>query len=689
MVNVKQLRNKAIKLFNQGQYYESEKHFLLILNREVANSDLRSEILQYYILNLIFLDRCDEIASFKENFYSICHKEQKQQIYHQFLENISRALFLKGYYKQARNIYFDLLKENHVSAQIHCNLGVIQSLLNQQKEAESHLLKAIKITSSNPEFYYHLANVYKKQNKAEASIEYYHKAISLKPDYSHAWYQCGLSYNTIALFKSAENAFIAAIKHNHQLIPAYIELAINKKRNYQYFDAIEVLLSALSLQPESIIVMNNLANLYQEISLHESAMTYYKKILQKNKNILAYDNLLSCLNYQSTQNAEFIFQKYCFYTDYIYGELQPVETELQKSMIRQDKKISLAYISADFNQHVMKYFIEPLLNNHNSDCFNVYLFSNSEFSDSTTELLSSKVYQFINIHTLDDDEVCELIIRNTITVLIDLSGHTKGNRLGVFKKKPAKIQMSWLGYGYTSGLREMDYFIADRWLVPKHAHHLFSEKVIYLPETFLCYKGDDDIFLHSDLPYIKKGYFTFGSLTRTIRLNDQLIKTWSLILKNVPGSKLLLDNKTLADPKVCDHYAEKFCKNGISRDRLILAYSQPHWPVYKEIDVALDPFPHNAGTTTLESLWMGVPVLTLMSRPSVGRIGSSILNNLQLQWWIASDEDQYIKKASDVLSLKKKCRQLRKTLRGRLKNSVICDETTFAKNFELLVKTLL
>jgi predicted O-linked N-acetylglucosamine transferase (SPINDLY family) len=291
---------------------------------------------------------------------------------------------------------------------------------------------------------------------------------------------------------------------------------------------------------------------------------------------------------------------------------------------------------------------------------------------------------WIDVFPMSDDAMAERIYDDQIDIMIDMAGHTKGNRVLVFAMRPAPIQVtSWIGYGHTTGLKEIDYIIADENFAPVGSEAYFSEQVWRLPAPSIVYDPPRDIAPDvKDLPALRKGYVTFGSMARLARLNDPLFRVWKEILNRVPDSRLRLDQRPFAAESVRELFLERLEGLGIPRERVELTCSAPHWTGYHDIDIGLDCWPHNAGTTTFESLWMGVPVLSKTDRPSVGCIGATILKPLGLEDWVVEDEIDYIEKAVAYAEDLDALAQLRAGLRQRVDESTLSAGEVLTLNLE-------
>jgi predicted O-linked N-acetylglucosamine transferase (SPINDLY family) len=279
-----------------------------------------------------------------------------------------------------------------------------------------------------------------------------------------------------------------------------------------------------------------------------------------------------------------------------------------------------------------------------------------------------------------------LIYNDGIHILIDLSGHTANNRLPVFAWKPAPVQVSWLGYSASTGLAEMDYLLADPYVVPPGEETQFTETIWRLPESYLCFSLPKVMMAVGPLPAHKEGRITFGCFNNFTKMNDSVIDLWSKVMFAVPESRLLLKSKSFLDPAICDTIRQRFAVAGITAERLILKGFTPnreeHLAVYNQVDIALDPFPYNGTTTSVEGLWMGVPFLTLRGDRFVSHVGESIAYNTGLADWVADDAEDYVAKAVAKTRDLEALARLRVALRQRLLASPLCNAPRFATNFE-------
>ena len=352
----------------------------------------------------------------------------------------------------------------------------------------------------------------------------------------------------------------------------------------------------------------------------------------------------------------------------------------------------VGYVSPDFRQHAVALFAEPLLAAHDHSNVELYFYAGVAAPDAATERFRSLADHWRDTLGLSDAELAEQIRGDRIDVLVDLAGHSAGNRLLTFARRPAPVQVAYLlGHGCTTGLSAMNAFLADALLAPDGTDALFSERLVRLPRIPLTYAPPHDMPAVAELPAQANGFVTFGHFGRTERLNEQVIATWARILHAVPQSRLVLNNRPFQEAAFRALFLARFAIHGIEPGRLDLVYTTPQtrtWAAYGDIDIALDPFPHNAGTTTIEALWQGVPVVSLAGRPTVGRFGASILHAVGLDDWVAQDVDAYVARAVAAASDPGALARLRAELRPRFAASPLHDARDLARVVEATYRTL-
>jgi predicted O-linked N-acetylglucosamine transferase (SPINDLY family) len=351
-------------------------------------------------------------------------------------------------------------------------------------------------------------------------------------------------------------------------------------------------------------------------------------------------------------------------------------------------------VSGDLHGHPVGYFLDGVLTSlaaKFSANLELFAYATRACEDETSKRLRASCKAWHSALGLSDSALALRIREDGIDILIDLSGHTAGNRLPVFAWKPAPIQVSWLGYFATTGVAAIDYFIADPWTLPPDQEAFFTEKVWRLPETRLCFTPPSARVDVNVLPALSNGYVTFGCFNNLSKMNDAVVQLWARVLNAVPASRLFLKYQQLAEASIRQSTRERFAVHGIAADRLIFEDYVPrvnYLAAYHRVDIGLDPFPFPGGTTTVEALWMGIPVLTLSGERFLARQGVGLLMNAGLPEWIASDHDDYVARAVAHASDLQGLAALRARLRQQVLASPIFDAPRFAKHFEAALREM-
>ena len=567
-------------------------------------------------------------------------------------------------------------------AEAHNNLGITLKNLGHFEEAEASYHQAIALNPYFAEAHNNLGNMLRELGRlydAEVSCR---NAVTLKSDYAEAHNNLGNALKDLGRFAEAEFNYQRAIALKPGYAEAHSNLGNALKDLGRIFEAETRYRMAITLKPDYAEAYNNLGNVLDDLGcLDEAEVSYHQALIHKPDYANANSNLLFSLNYHPDKSAEEIFTAYREY-DVRFGLPHHAKWPQHCNDITPGRRLKVGYVSPDFRQHSCRHFIDPLLAAHDRTEVELFAYAELTKDDAYTKQYKGLVDHWIPTRGMTDDALAERIQADSIDILVDLAGHTTGNRLPVFARKPAPVQVSWLGYGYTTGLTAIDYYLTDAVCAPEGSEHLFSETPWRLSPCGLCYRPAEGMGEVSPLPALEQGYITFGTLTRSVRINYRTIRVWSEILKRLPGSRLVIDSGNFRDAKLCQKLRDDFATHGVSPDRLIIGFHSPPWDVLRGIDISLDCFPHNSGTTLYESLYMGVPFITLADRPSVGRLGASILTGLGHPEWIADSEEAYIEKAVALAGDPGRLAELRTGLRGEMERSSLMDEAGFARKVE-------
>ena len=356
--------------------------------------------------------------------------------------------------------------------------------------------------------------------------------------------------------------------------------------------------------------------------------------------------------------------------------------------IKKKEKINLAFLSSDLKEnHSITFFLKTLLLNFNKEKFKITLIANSELEDETTIFFKSLVDDYIKLSELNDNEALSYVREKNFDVVFDLMGVTSSNRLILFKNRMAPIQISWLGYCNTTGIEQMDYLFADKNTIYKNEENLYSEKVIYLPKIWNCHSGINQKRNKINSPLLRNKFITFASFNNFNKINEDVIKVWSEILNKVKNSKLILKSSIKMQTDIIKNQFEK--KNIL--DSVIFLEKKTfndHLNLYNSVDISLDTFPYNGVTTSFESIWAGVPVLTMKGYNFNSRCGESINKNLNLEYLIAQDENDYISKAVHLSNNIDDLVNIRNKVFDTALNTPLFDKDSFSKDFFRIVEDI-
>jgi len=443
-------------------------------------------------------------------------------------------------------------------------------------------------------------------------------------------------------------------------------------------DAVAAHREALRLDPELASAHNNLGIALKDQGLLAEAREAYGRALElEPDNAEIHSNLLMCMAYDPETDG---WTSLDAHRGWAVRHEHPEPADFNRAY-DPGRILKIGYVSPDFWTHSVAYFIEPVLEQHDQRRFHVTCYADVDRPDATTARLKDHTDRWHETASLSDGELFELIRSDGIDILVDLAGHTANNRLSVFGRRAAPLQLSWIGYPATTGLSQMDYKVTDAWADPQGASDSWhSEKLLRLPEGFLCYGPPRD----APTPAGERGDrpLTFGSFNNLSKVTEAVIDLWSALLQECPDARLLLKSRQLADDSVRERIVKAFQLNGIDEERLDLkariASRKEHLALYNTVDVALDTFPYNGTTTTCEALWMGVPVITLAGELHAGRVGASLLHQLDLTDWIANSPEEYV---SLVLSVAAQPPE-RRILREWVAASTLTDAAAFTEQFE-------
>lgn len=515
--------------------------------------------------------------------------------------------------------------------------------------------------------------------------------LGVNPSWGFGWKLLAGTASMLSMEEDALEASTMATLH----LPSDPEVFSNHgnilKDLGKFPEAIEAYRRAIKLRPDFAIAHNNLGNALKNQGQILEAIESYETALRIIPNFIqAYDNLLFAKFYVPTLDNEKILALHREW-DKKLGLPPSVRTRTHPNSPDPEKILKIGYVSPDLGRHPVGNFMSPVLSNHDRKKCRVYCYSDRLNEDAISEKLREKCDSWHRTVGIEHHALAEIIRQDGIDILVDLAGHTAGNRLPVFAMKPAPIQVTWIGYPGTTGLKGIDYIFMDDTAILPGEESYFSEKVIRLPTTRFCYEPPVDAPPVAPSPFLENGHITFGSFNNLAKMTEPVMNLWARILLETVDSKLLLKAAPLGSERVCEEIAASFESRGINRDRLLLRGASPHDKMlaeYADMDIALDPFPFTGGLTSCEALWMGVPVLTLYGNRPISRQTAGFLKTIGIKGFTAGSESEYLNIARKRSSHREELDGIRKGLREKMRSSLLCDGSSFTANLEDAYRTI-
>lgn len=603
---------------------------------------------------------------------------------HQLMRyNMARAIQNTDDKQRALDIYEGILAQNPKFAEAYSNYAHVLSEVGRAHDAVEPLQKAAELEPTSSVYYYNLGLALAKIGRAQDAAMCFEGAFKIDPEYAYAYNDHG---NAILSMGNAYAA-IPSYKNAAELAPNSSSIHNNLGNAYlragKLAEAKSAIERAIELKDDFADAFNNLGVLHQELGEFDEAKTMFSNALRNDPSYRqANSNMLFTMNYDPSKTGEEIFEEYKAFNARFAEPLRS-EQKPHTNSADPNRRIRVGYVAPTFYKHAVGFHLMPLFELNNREDFEIFAYAGLSKGDEYTEQYRVNCDQFIITTGMSEEAIAERIRADEIDIIVDIAGHANGSKLGVFARKPAPISLHWLDFGYTTGMNAIDYYLGDKNVTPVGQDHLFGEKEVWrLDGPSVVYRPGTSMGEVGPLPAKKNGFITFCTLSRTVRLNRKTIRVWAEILKRIPNAKLRADSRNFDDPGMCDNLAARFAEFGIGPERLIMGFNSPPWDVLREIDIALDCFPHNSGTTLFEHLYMGNPFVTLYNRASVGTLGGAILRGGGFDDWVAQTEEEYIDIAVALASDIDALENTRRTMRDKMKASPLMDERAFVDRVE-------
>lgn len=599
------------------------------------------------------------------------------------------AVHRQGDLKAAAQAYHAILDDQPGCFDALHLLGHIAKTQGDFSRAIDLYRRAITLRPSEAEFHYSLGVVRQEVDQLEEAATSYRRALELNP--GHVQAQENLAVVLAAQAKHGEAAALleqvaASQPHNPQPL---INLAEVLRQMGDTARAIEVGRRAVAVDPHHLTAHSNLAVILGKAGDVQGALVHLHRVRELDPtNRKAHSALLQLLHYLPSVSPQELYDEHRRWNA---QHSAPTLPDAFASYRNAAHKLRVGYVSPDFRSHVVAQFLEPLLKHHDRSQIELYAYANVAKPDAVTERLKTLFDAWRDIHRRPPEQVAAQIRQDNVHILVDLAGHTSGNRLDVFVLRPAPVQVSYLGYPNTTGLDAIDYRITDtRADPPGHCDKLASEILVRLDPTFLCFSAPSPAPPVGPIPAIKNGYITFGSLNNILKITEPLLQEWAALLRVVPQSRLTIKRNRNTAEDVVRRLLNVLADQGIERERLMIHGFVPDGTafleLYNDIDIALDTFPYHGTTTTCDALWMGTPVVTLAGDTHVSRVGVSLLSAVGLQELVAKSPQDYRRIAVALAGDLSRLQNLRGSLRDRVAGSPLANAPEYTRRFEDALK---
>jgi len=609
-----------------------------------------------------------------------------------FHMNLGNVLRQQGRVGESIESYREALRlrPDHVLAMI--NLATAMRDSGRAAEAVELYHSALRMQPNLAQTHALLGNALRDLGQIDEAIAAHRRAIAFDPHFVGGHLNLGAALHDLGKLEDAIAAYQAGLAVDPNAAGLYINLTGVLREAGRLDEAVAAGKRAIQLAPNSAEAHNNLGTALMHQGFIEDAVLEYREALRLNPSFVpARDNLLFALNYRTTWDAQTILREHRQYEVQhvapFFANAAPPPRDPVAS-----RRIRVGYVSGDLRDHPVGRFMHPIFAHHDRSQFEILAYHNLPGRDAFSEKLRQRVDHWHDVGTLGGTQLDALVRQHRIDILIDLSGHTAGNRLLVFARKPAPIQVTYLGYPTTTGLRAMDYRITDDIADPAGADVNYVEKLVRLPGCFLCYQGPSDAPDIAALPALAAGTVTFGSFNNFAKVSPETMRLWAEVLRAVPDSRLLIKSRGLGDPGTLALVRKALAETGADLSRIeIRSHAKnfrDHLDTYNQVDIALDTFPYNGTTTTCEALWMGAPVVTLSGATHCSRVGQTLLAHVGFDQWVAKDAAQYVAIAGELAANLDELRHIRRTLRDRLSASSLCDAPAFTRRYEDALRQL-
>ncbi len=645
---VERLYNKALTAVENGRYNESKSLCRKIFKVDPENIETLALLGSVHLIekNYRAAQECFELV------LSVYPTHMNA------LNNLGLVYFEESRdFEAAKKCFKQVLKTQPGHVNSLMNLGNVHRALHEIVEAEACYREALRVEPENGNLLNNLGSLHARKGMFSEARGFYQKALRVFPDRPEILSNLMTMNRALGDHQAALTLVprvLAMPEPGHALFPAY-----NCAKMYCFWD-------------ESTQLLPQIKEAIQKESVNMEAF------IELNLALLATPGISSASHLDIHQKAARMIDKHRISNAYSNF---PVP-------MKRTGRLKIGYLSPDFHEHVSNVCFRGLINFHDRDLFEIICYSNTDIEDEIAAQYRAASDHFVNVSRMSDKALADRIYQDGIHFLVDLAGYTTNGRLGVLSYRPAPIQMMYLGYPYTSGASFVDYFISDPYLNGPENAEYFAEKQLCLPNSFMSFSSLKEQPIDPVRPYEKNGFVTFGSMNNLYKLSPELITVWSRILNQVPDSKMIINHPNCSEAETRSRLYSVFEKQGIGRERIEIIWTQhpkgSHFYYYNEMDVILDSFPMTGGTTTIDAVWMGVPVLTQVGEIYPHRLSYSILKNIgiDVDALTAFSEAEYIEKAVALAKQPHRIVSLHRAIVKALPQSILADPVRVTRQME-------
>jgi protein O-GlcNAc transferase len=607
-----------------------------------------------------------------------------------FLHCYGFILHKQNNFIEAIKIFKKSIALNEEFLENYFNISLCLINLKIKDEAIFYLKKYINYKQDNCDVYNNLGLLYLENNRLDDATLCFNKCISINLNYVKAYNNLGAALLKKGLIDEAINVIEIGLKIDPKFVDLNLNLARCFARKNYYLKAIRTLKNLLRSNPSNHNILALIGDYHIKVGKILEGFSFIDESLKIYEDQTLYESKLLSYFYKEDLDLD------NYYKD--IDKLKKIYTtniivKNENKRIFSDKQTRIGFVSADFREHAVSYQVFDIIKNLSENLeLKLYFYYNKLEEDEITKSFKKLNINWINIFKLSDSEIIDKLRDDNIQILLDLSGFTKGGRLNIFYHQPCPIQISWCGYLASVGMEKNHYIFADKYTIPEEDENKYKEKTYRLDKTWSVLSKNYNAVANNNIPALKNKFISFGSFNNILKINHKVVSTWSKILCRILNSKLYLFSDNFNEQEFKSYFEKLFLDNGVRLDQLFFQPSLKRDDLlnkYNLIDIALDTFPYSGGTTSLESYWMGVPVLTKKGDYFISKSTESINKNIGLNNWIANDESDYINKAVNFSNNLNFLQSVKTYLLENRETFAIFDSKDFAKQMFNTFKKLI